>query len=108
MEVNFAQLEPIGDYVVIKRNPKPEQQEGKIVLPDAFADKNTYGTVVAVGPGLLRINPLPDSDRVPMQCKVGDTVIMPHEENVQLDPDDRTSMVLVVHENSIPFIWHKA
>ena len=70
-------IEPIGDRVVVKRNIAIGQTAGGLALPDSAKESPRIGTVVAVGPGALRLfsNELaPDGteDRFPMQCEVGD------------------------------------
>ena len=65
-------FEPIGDRCVIKRDNAEEVSKGGIVLPDAAQEKARFGTVTAVGPGA----PLQNGDRMPMQVKIGDRVIL--------------------------------
>ncbi|MFA7302254.1 MAG: co-chaperone GroES [Candidatus Paceibacterota bacterium] len=66
-------LSPLGDRVVVL----PSDREGEkklpsgIIIPDSVdKEKPAKGEVVAVGPGKYD-----DGDRVPMQVKVGDTVL---------------------------------
>ena len=66
-------LKPLGDRVVVQ----PAEKEGEkklasgIIIPETVdKEKPAQGTVVAVGPGKYE-----DGKRVPMQVKVGDTVI---------------------------------
>lgn len=66
-------VSPLGDRIVVK----PSEKEGEkklpsgIIIPDsADKEKPARGTVLAVGPGKFE-----DGARVPMQVKVGDTVI---------------------------------
>lgn len=66
-------LKPLGDRVVVR----PSEKEGEkklasgIIIPETIdKEKPAQGTVVAVGPGKYD-----DGELVPMQVKVGDTVI---------------------------------
>jgi chaperonin GroES len=66
-------LSPLGDRVVVL----PAEKEGEkklpsgIIIPDTVdKEKPAKGEVIAVGPGKFD-----DGARVPMQVKVGDTVI---------------------------------
>ena len=66
-------FKPLGDRVVVL----PAEKEGEkklasgIIIPETVdKEKPAQGTVVAVGPGKYE-----DGKRVPMQVKVGDTVI---------------------------------
>lgn len=66
-------LSPLGDRVVVI----PSEREGEkklpsgIIIPDTVdKEKPAKGEVIAVGPGKYD-----DGERVPMQVKVGDTVL---------------------------------
>lgn len=66
-------LKPLGDRIVVK----PSEKEGEkklasgIIIPETVdKEKPAQGTVVAVGPGKYE-----DGKRVPMQVKMGDTVL---------------------------------
>lgn len=66
-----VKLQPIGDKVVIEREPSEETTAGGIVLPDSAKKKPSRGTVVSVGEGRL----LNNGNRTEMQVKVGDRVL---------------------------------
>jgi chaperonin GroES len=66
-------LKPLGDRVVVM----PSEKEGEkklasgIIIPETVdKEKPAQGMVVAVGPGKYE-----DGKRVPIQVKVGDTVL---------------------------------
>jgi chaperonin GroES len=66
-------LSPLGDRIVVK----PSEKEGEkklasgIIIPETVdKEKPAQGTVVAVGVGKYE-----DGKRIPMQVKVGDTVL---------------------------------
>lgn len=66
-------LTPLGDRIVVR----PAEKEGEkklasgIIIPETLdKEKPAQGTVVAIGPGKYD-----DGVRVPMQVKVGDTVL---------------------------------
>jgi chaperonin GroES len=63
-------LKPLDDRIVVKANEEEEMTLSGIVIPDTAKEKPVEGTVVAVGPGKFE-----DGQRVPMDVKVGDTVI---------------------------------
>jgi chaperonin GroES len=68
-EVTFK---PLGNRVVIRPIEGDEQMSaGGIYIPDTAKEKPQEGEVVAVGPGKLT----EDGSRVPMDVKVGDTVV---------------------------------
>lgn len=64
-------IQPLGDRVVVKPQPKEETSAMGIIIPDsAKQDAPSKGTVVAVGRGRYEGDEL-----VPMTVKVGDTVL---------------------------------
>jgi chaperonin GroES len=64
-------LKPLGDRVVVKPATREETTKSGIVLPDTAKEKPQRGTIVAVGEGRKD----DDGDRIPMDVKVGDTVL---------------------------------
>jgi chaperonin GroES len=65
-------LKPLEDRIVVKPGEEEETTVSGIVIPDTAKEKPQEGTVVAVGPG--RFNEDGD-ERIPLDVKVGDTVI---------------------------------
>ncbi len=66
-------LKPLGDRVVVMPAEKGGEKKlaSGIIIPETVdKEKPAQGTVIAVGPGKYE-----DGKRVPMQVKVGDTVI---------------------------------
>ena len=66
-------IKPLADRVVIE--PLDEEEVtfagGQLVLPDTAKEKPQQGKILAVGPGRLD----EDGKRIPMELKVGDTVV---------------------------------
>ena len=65
-------LKPLGDRVIVKTAEAETQTASGIILADTAKEKPTEGTVIAVGEGRW------DEDgekRIPVDVKVGDTVI---------------------------------
>ena len=62
---------PLGDRVLVRRTDEEETSEGGIVLPGSAAEKPSQGEVLAVGPGKIT----DDGKRIPMELKVGDSVV---------------------------------
>ena len=110
INISAATLEPILDRVVVKRDLAQEKTYGGVELPDSAQRLSHLGTVLAVGPGMLRATQAfyedsPPSDRHPMQCCVGDRVLLPsHILEVQLDPDDPQSKVIILQESQLQAI----
>ena len=68
MSVN---LQPLEDRIVVKPGEGEETTASGIVIPDTAKEKPHEGTVLAVGPGRVDDR----GNRIPVDVKVGDTVI---------------------------------
>src|SRR6266542_5833775 len=69
-EAMSVNLQPLEDRIVVKPGEGEETTAAGIVIPDTAKEKPQEGEVVAVGPGRFE-----DGNRVPLDVKVGDTVI---------------------------------
>jgi len=63
-------IAPLEDRVVILPTEEAESMRGGLYIPDTAKEKPTQGEVIAVGPGRFE-----KGARVPVDLKVGDTVI---------------------------------
>lgn len=79
-------IKPLADRVVIEPLEKEEQTfaGGQLVLPDTAKEKPQQGTVLAVGPGRLDES----GKRIPMEVKVGDTVVYARYSGTTFKTDD--------------------
>lgn len=69
-------LRPVGDQVAILPDVAAGSTEGGIALPDDAQEKPNCGTILAVGPGLPRVDAQAgEKSRVPMQLRVDDRVL---------------------------------
>lgn len=64
-------IKPLEDRVVIEPKEAETTTASGLVIPDTAKEKPQEGTVVSVGPGRIDDN----GNRVPMDVKVGDSVI---------------------------------
>lgn len=64
-------LKPLYDRVIVKADEAEEKTASGLILADTAKEKPTRGTVVAVGEGKFNDK----GERVPLDVKVGDTVI---------------------------------
>ena len=64
-------MKPMGDQILLKKQAGQETTKSGIILT-ANAANYEYADVHAVGPGLFTQT----GDRIPMTCKVGDTVLL--------------------------------
>jgi chaperonin GroES len=86
----MANIEPLGDRVVIKPLPKEEVSKGGIVLPDTAKEKPQEGEVIAVGPGRLT----EDGKRIAMEVKKGDRVIYSKYAGTEFKLDDEELVIM--------------
>jgi chaperonin GroES len=63
-------LEPLEDRIAVLPSDEEQTTGSGIVIPDTAKEKPQEGEVMAVGPGRFE-----EGHRVPMDVKVGDTVI---------------------------------
>ena len=65
------ELRPLHDRVVVRRLEEDTRTPGGVIIPDTAKEKPMQGEVLAVGPGARD----EDGERIPMDVKVGDTVL---------------------------------
>jgi len=63
-------LNPTEDRIVLKRD-EPEEQAGKILIPDSAKEQPLTATVLVVGPGRME-----DGKFIEPEIKVGDSVVV--------------------------------
>lgn len=90
-------LEPIGNRVLIKREPELTVSKGGIIIPDTYTDKPNSGVVVAVGEGRL----LDDGTVIPCRLAVGDTVMFAKFSGMEVMNDKENGAYLVMDESSV-------
>ena len=64
-------LKPLGDRLLVEPESRKETTASGIILPESAKEKPQTGTVVAAGNGRRD----EDGDPIPMDVKVGDTVM---------------------------------
>ncbi|HHX22893.1 MAG TPA: co-chaperone GroES [Thermoanaerobacterales bacterium] len=82
-------IKPLGDRLVIKVLEKEEKTKGGIVLPDTAKEKPQKGEVMAVGSGEII-----DGKKVPLEVKVGDTIIFSKYAGTEVKIDDVEYLIL--------------
>ena len=90
-----AQLEPLGDRVIVRPTEKEEVSKGGIILPDTAKEKPQEGEIIAVGPGKVK----DDGTRIAMDVKLGDKVIYAKYAGTEVEVDDEK--LLIMHESDI-------
>ena len=99
-EVYIMKLRPLGDRVVLKQSVAEETTKSGIVLPGQAKEKPQYAEVIEVGPGAVV-----DGKLVPMDVKVGDTVIYQKFAGSEVKLDDEE--YIVIKQDSILAIVEK-
>lgn len=83
-------LKPLGSRVVIEPLEQEEVTAGGIVLPETAKEKPQKGVVLSVGPG--------DRDEkgahIPMDVKVGDTVLFQKYGGTEVKIDNKKLLIL--------------
>jgi chaperonin GroES len=85
-----AKLQPLADRVLVKPIEKEEKTKSGIYLPDTAKEKPQEGEVLAVGPGKMT----EDGKRIPLELKVGDTVIYAKYGGTEIKVDDEDLIIL--------------
>ena len=91
-------IKPLGARVVVEPLEKDVETfaGGQLVLPDTAKEKPQQGKVLAVGPGQRD----DDGKRIPMDVKVGDTVIFAKYAGTGFKTDEGNE-ILLLKENDI-------
>ena len=82
-------ISPLEDRVVIRPAEEGESMRGGLYIPDTAKEKPTQGEVLAVGPGRFE-----KGARVPVDLKVGDTVIYGKYSGTPFTIDGKEVMIL--------------
>jgi len=85
-----VKLEPLADRLVVKPIEQEEMTKSGLVLPDTAKEKPQEGKVMAVGPGRMS----EDGKRIPMDVKVGDTVIYAKYGGTEIKVEGEELMIL--------------
>lgn len=88
-------LKPLGDRVILEAKDEEEQTVGGIVLASNAKEKSQTGKIIAVGNGTV----LDNGPTVPMNVKVGDTVVYDKYAGTEVSYEDKK--YLVVHEKDL-------
>ena len=87
--VTAAGVSPLADRVVVRALEETEQMRGGLFIPDTAKEKPQQGEIVAVGPGRFD-----EGKRVPMEVKVGDTVLYGKYTGTEVTLDNEPLLIL--------------
>ena len=82
-------VQPLYDRILLKRIETKEQKKGGIIIPDTAKEKPMEGKVIAVGAGRIE-----KGERIPLEVKVGDTVLFGKYAGTEIKIDDREHVIL--------------
>lgn len=83
-------LKPLGSRVVIEPVEENEVTPGGIVLPDTAKEKPQKGVVLSIGPG----DRDDDGKHIPMDVKVGDTVLFQKYGGTEIKVEGKKLLIL--------------
>ena len=83
-------LKPLGNRIIVEPAESEEVTAGGIVLPETAKEKPQKGNVLAVGPGERD----DDGDYIPMEVKVGDTVLFAKYSGTEIKLDGKKLLIL--------------
>jgi len=83
-------LKPLSDRVVVKASEAEEQTKSGLFIPDTAKEKPQKGSVIAVGEGRYK----EDGTRIPVDVKVGDTVIYSKYGGTEVKVDGEDYLIL--------------
>ena len=82
-------IKPLEDRVLIQIKEAESTTASGLVIPDSAKEKPQEGVVIAAGPGRFD-----GDDRVPMDIKVGDTVVFAKYGGTELKYDGEEYLLL--------------
>ena len=84
-------LQPLDDRIVVRPNEAEEKTASGLVIPDTAKEKPQQGEVLAVGPGRRADS---SGELVPLDIKVGDTVLYSKYGGTEVTIDSEDLLVL--------------
>jgi chaperonin GroES len=84
-------LHPLEDRIVVRPNEAEETTVSGIVIPDTAKEKPQQGEVLAAGPGKRADN---TGELIPLDIKVGDTVLYSKYGGTEVTVDGEDLLVL--------------
>jgi chaperonin GroES len=97
----LAKLAPLADRVLVRRVAAQAKTAGGILLPDAVANQNNQGEILAVGAGARG----QDGTIFPMNVSVGDKVLLPEYGGTTVKVDDEELLIYKEMELLCRFTW---
>ena len=83
-------LKPLADRLVVEPVEQEEVTASGIILPETAKERPQKGKILAAGPGRLD----DDGKRIPMEVKVGDTVLYAKYGGTEIKLEDKKYLIL--------------
>ena len=84
-------ITPLKDNIVVKRiEEQDEKKVGSIIIPDTAKEKPMTAEVIAIGSGRV----LKDGNKLPLEVKVGDKVLVGKYSGSEVKLDDNDYVIL--------------
>ena len=84
-------LQPLEDRIVVRTAEAEEKTSSGLVIPDTAKEKPQQGEVLAVGPGRRSET---SGDIIPLDIKVGDTVVYSKYGGTEITSDGKDLLIL--------------
>jgi chaperonin GroES len=84
-------IHPLDDRIVVRPNEAEERTVSGLVIPDTAKEKPQQGEVLAVGPGKRSDT---SGELIPMDVKVGDTVVYSKYGGTEITSDGEDLLIL--------------
>ena len=84
-------LQPLEDRIVVRPSEGEEKTASGLVIPDTAKEKPQQGEVLAVGPGRRSEQ---SGELIPMDVKVGDTVVYSKYGGTEITIDGEDLLIL--------------
>ena len=88
-------LQPLEDRIVVRPNESEETTASGLVIPDTAKEKPQQGEVLAAGPGKRSEH---TGDLLPVDVKVGDTVVYSKYGGTEITIDGEDLLILAARD----------
>ena len=83
-------IRPLHDRVIVRRVEEKKTTASGLIIPDSSTEKPSRGEVVAAGNGRISA----DGKVIPLDVKVGDTVMFGQYSGAEITVDDEKLLVM--------------
>ena len=84
------EIRPLHDRVIVRRIEEKKTTASGLIIPDSSAEKPSRGEIIAVGKGKISAQ----GDLIPMDVKVGDTVMFGQYSGAEITVGEETLLVM--------------